>query len=51
MISKVIFVTAFDQYAIRAIKFCALDYLLKPLDLDELKNCHSKTGAKSIPAT
>jgi two-component system LytT family response regulator len=33
----IIFVTSFDQYAINAIKFSALDYLLKPIDIDELK--------------
>jgi len=33
----IIFVTAFNQYAIRAIKFCAIDYLLKPIDALELK--------------
>ncbi len=32
----VIFVSAYDQYAIKAIKFSALDYLLKPVDVDEL---------------
>ncbi|HEX6225969.1 MAG TPA: LytTR family DNA-binding domain-containing protein [Chryseolinea sp.] len=32
----VIFVSAFDRYAIKAIKFSALDYLLKPVDVDEL---------------
>ncbi|HAN79263.1 MAG TPA: DNA-binding response regulator [Bacteroidales bacterium] len=34
---KVVFVTAFDQYAIEAIKFTAFDYLLKPINTLELK--------------
>lgn len=35
---EVIFITAYDHYAIKAIKYSALDYLLKPVDVDELKN-------------
>ncbi len=34
---EVVFVTAFDQYGIKAVKFAALDYLLKPIDIEELK--------------
>ena len=34
----VIFTTAYDKYAIKAIRFSALDYLLKPIDIVELKN-------------
>lgn len=32
----IIFVTAYDQYGIQAVKFAALDYILKPIDIDEL---------------
>ena len=34
----VIFTTAYDKYAIKAIRFSALDYLLKPVDIVDLQN-------------
>src|SRR5882757_4495497 len=34
----IIFTTAYDQYAIRAIRFGAMDYLVKPIDKDELRH-------------
>ncbi|RTL58383.1 MAG: response regulator transcription factor [Sphingobacteriales bacterium] len=34
---QVIFVTAFDNYALKAFRYYALDYLLKPVDIEELK--------------
>lgn len=34
---KVVFITAYDHYAIKAFKYSAIDYLLKPIDPDELK--------------
>ena len=38
----IIFTTAYDQYAIKAIKYAAFDYLLKPIDIEELKLAISK---------
>ncbi|NRF41783.1 LytTR family DNA-binding domain-containing protein [Pedobacter foliorum] len=43
---EVIFVTAFDQYGIQAVKFSAIDYLLKPINPDELKVSIHKVEAK-----
>lgn len=39
---EVIFVTAYDKYGIQAVKFAALDYLLKPIDIDELRTAVDK---------
>ena len=39
---KVIFITAYDEYAIKAIKFSALDYLLKPVGAEDLKEAIDK---------
>jgi two-component system, LytTR family, response regulator len=38
----IVFVTAYDQYAIQAIKIQAFDYLLKPVNRKELKECIEK---------
>ena len=47
---KVIFVTAYNQYAIQAIKQAAFDYLLKPVDPDELKNTINRLSDELIPS-
>jgi two-component system LytT family response regulator len=39
---RVIFVTGYDKYAIKAIKFNALDYVLKPVEITELLNAIHK---------
>lgn len=39
---NIIFVTAYDHYAIKAIKFSAIDYILKPVDPEELVKAVSR---------
>lgn len=41
---EVIFVTAFNQYAIRAFKHSATDYILKPVDITELKDAIARVS-------
>lgn len=47
---ELIFTTAYDHYAIKAIRYSAIDYLLKPVEIDELKaavdNAVSKRSGK-----
>ena len=38
----VVFVTAYSDYAIKAFKYSAVDYILKPIDIDELINAVNK---------
>jgi two-component system, LytTR family, response regulator LytT len=46
--SPVIFLTAYDQYAIRAFKLNSIDYLLKPLNIDDLKNALVKFKKQNL---
>lgn len=46
---EVIFVTAFDRYAIQAIKACAIDYLLKPINILELSSSVEKASKQISP--
>ncbi len=43
---ELIFVTAYDHYAIKAIRFSALDYLVKPVEIEELKSAVIKAEEK-----
>ena len=45
---EIIFVTAYDQYALQAIRFSAVDYLLKPINLVELTSAVDKAAKKII---
>jgi two-component system LytT family response regulator len=49
--SEVIFTTAYDQFAIKAFKVCALDYLLKPIDPEDLKSAVAKAKNKKNNVT
>lgn len=43
---EIIFTTSYDQYAIKAIRFSALDYLLKPVDREELQRAVQKVSQR-----
>ncbi len=43
---EVIFTTAHSEYAIKAFRFSAIDYLLKPIDIAELKRAIGKVNTK-----
>lgn len=47
---EVIFTTAYNEFAIQAIRFSALDYLLKPIDESELKKAVERFKAKKMYA-
>jgi len=42
---ELIFVTAYDHYAIKAIRYSALDYLVKPVEIEELKSAVAKAAS------
>jgi two-component system LytT family response regulator len=48
-IPKVIFTTAYDEYAIRSFDYNAIDYLLKPIKKERLEKAISKLNLDSIP--
>src|SRR6478672_11903891 len=43
---ELIFTTSYDQYDIKAIRFSALDYLLKPIDREELQKAVQKVSQR-----
>ena len=49
--SAVIFTTAYDEYALRAFKLNSIDYLLKPIDENELKVAIEKFSARKQQTT
>lgn len=47
----IIFTTATDKHALKAIKYSACDYLLKPIDIDELKEAVDKLLQKNVQSS
>jgi two-component system LytT family response regulator len=48
---EVVFTTAYDQFAVKAFRYSAFDYLLKPIDAEELMACVKKLAEKQSQAT
>jgi len=46
----VVFITAFNHYAIKAIKFSAVDYILKPINISEFIEAVSRVASKRVTA-
>lgn len=45
---KIIFVTGYEHYAIKAIKYSAIDYILKPIDIEELQTAIHKARITTV---
>ena len=45
---ELIFVTAYDHYAIKAIRFSALDYLVKPVEIEELREAIGRVSMNRL---
>lgn len=48
---EVIFITAFDEHSLKAFRYSAIDYLLKPVDIEELKAAVRKASEKQLLKT
>jgi two-component system LytT family response regulator len=44
--TEIVFITAYQKYTIDAIRLTAFDYILKPIDIDELVNCMTRLAEK-----
>jgi len=45
---KIIFITAYEEYALQALKIGAVDYILKPVDIGELESALQKVKDKPV---
>lgn len=46
---KIIFITAYEEYALKALKIGAVDYILKPVDINDLQIALKKVASLTIP--